>query len=95
MSVNPIHSAIASSVAGTSAGEEHAVKRAKREDEDRARFRRALDNAEVSVDASQAADAVRSAKGNSQEEASEDRREHDNYSVARPPADGKSLDIEG
>lgn len=59
------------------------------------RLRRALD--EVDLDSAQAADAVRTLKGNSDEETADDRQERDHY---QPPAKAKAperprLDVQG
>ena len=80
MSVVPTNTAaaasLAASVSGVKSKEGEATNKARRKDDAETTFKRALDEADVSVDAAQAADAVRSAKGNDSEEAHEDRQEH-------------------
>lgn len=92
MSVVPINTAataaLAASVSGVKSKEGEATNKARRKADTETTFKRALDEADVSVDAAQAADAVRSAKGNDQEEAHEDRQEHGLLEPGR-------LDIEG
>lgn len=97
MSVLPTNNAasasIAASVSGVKSKEGEATNKARRKSDSETSFKRALDEADVSVDAAQAADAVRSAKGNDQEEAHEDRQEHgllDNH-----PESPGHLDIQG
>jgi len=80
MSVVPTNTAaaaaIAASVSGVKSKEGEETNKARRKSDAETTFKRALDEADVSVDAAQAAEAVRSAKGNDQEEAREDRQEH-------------------
>lgn len=80
MSVLPTNNAasasIAASVAGVKSKEGDETNKARRKADSETTFKRALDEADLSVDAAQAADAVRNAKGNDQEEAHEDRQEH-------------------
>ncbi len=73
---NAASASIAASVAGVKSKEGEATNKARRKADAETSFKRALDEADVSVDAAQAADAVRNAKGNDQEEAHEDRQEH-------------------
>ena len=97
MSVLPTNNAASASIAASAAGvkssEAEATDKAKRKSESETTFKRALDEADVSVDAAQAADAVRSAKGNDQEEAHEDRREHGLLDGG--PGKPGHLDLEG
>jgi len=90
---NAAAAAIAASVSAVKAKEDEAAGKSKRKDEAETAFKRALDEADVSVDAAQAIDAVRNAKGNDQEEAHEDRQEHGllDGSLRMP----QRLDIEG
>ena len=91
---NPLaNAALASSVAGVKSKEGEATNKARRKDDAETTFKRALDEADVSVDAAQAADAVRNAKGNDQEEAHEDRQEHG--LLDSDPGKMGRLDIEG
>ncbi|MCB9838700.1 MAG: hypothetical protein H6813_05120 [Phycisphaeraceae bacterium] len=85
---NSASASIAASVSGVKSTEADSTNKAKRKSDAETRFKRALDEADVSVDAAQAADAVRNAKGNDQEEAHEDRQEHGFYQPGH-------LDIEG
>jgi len=97
MSVLPTNSAVTAAIAASAAGvkstESEATTKSKRKSDSETTFQRALDETDVSVDAAQAADAVRNAKGNDQEESHEDRQEH-GLLESGPDALGH-LDIEG
>lgn len=96
--MDPIGLPIASSVAGAAQSERDSVReKRKAEAESSRRLRRDADGADLSLHGVESAEAVRSAKGNDQEEAHEDRQEHAWYAPdgsvehARRPR----LDLEG
>jgi len=97
MSVLPTNSAVTAAIAASAAGvkssEGEATSKSKRKSDAETTFRRALDEADLSVDAAQAAHAVRNTKGNDQEESHEDRQEHG--LLQRGPDSPGHLDIEG
>lgn len=97
--MDPIGNSIASSVAGVSQQERIASRdRARQAGGDKDRFRRALDEAELTTTQVEAAEAVRSAKGNDSEESHEDRQQRGDFDETPPahPAPPKPrLDING
>lgn len=96
--MDPVGLPIASSLAGAAQSERESVREKRRaEAETNRRIRRDADGADLSVNGVESAEAVRSAKGNDQEEAHEDRQEHAWYapdgSLSR--ASRRRLDLEG
>ncbi len=92
--MDPIGLPIQSSVAGAGQAERQTIEKRANKDREAKRFRRVLDQAEFGdgLDPTDTIDAVRSVKGNNQEESREDRQEHD----LQPGADqSSSLDVEG
>lgn len=93
--MDPVGSAIQSSLAGVSQAErKQAAEKAQREREAE-RFRRALDRAELGdgPEATEEIEAIRSVKGNNQEESHEDRQQQDLSHLNDEPR--RRLDLEG
>lgn len=92
---------VAASVAGLAGAERVAARdKAKQEKKIDDRFKRSLDQAELTITPVEEAEAARSAKGNDQEEAHEDHQASAHYDAERLaiPPDGAPrprLDIEG
>ena len=90
---------LAAAVAGLANAERASIReQAKNDPKIRDRFRRALDEAEISVQNTESAEAVRSTKGNDQEEGRQDRREHAAYGPGVQDGNANTpprLDVEG
>ncbi len=95
--MDPISTSIASSVAGAKQSENAQARESKRAESPSKRFRQLLDNVELTVEETEQADAVRSAKGNADEESHEDRQEHGHYDAQglMRPTDPGTLDLNG
>lgn len=98
--MDPVGPSIASSVAGSASTERAAGAGAKRAlEKPREAFKRALDEAELTVSQTEGEGAVRGVAGNEQEEARQDHRERQTYSPAgdgdEPPEQKPALDVNG
>lgn len=99
--MDPIGPTIASSLAGLNQAERQNSRDAKRTEAEaaRAKFRRALDEAELTVAQTESDGAVRGVASNEEEEARQDHREHKAYGAkgadddADKPADTPRLDL--
>lgn len=90
----------ATAAAGITGAERAAARdQAKADPVTKDRFRRLLDEAELSVANTETAEAVRSSKGNDQEEGRQDRREHAAYGPGMPTRDQANekprIDVQG
>lgn len=80
--MDPIGTPLASAAAGSANAERVAARDAARQRGGiRDGFKRALDEAELTTTETESAEAIRSMKGNAEEEAREDRQEHAHYEV--------------
>lgn len=93
MSIIPTNTA--QSVAGLGQAERMVTKETAKKDADKAAGRRAIrDEVDLVVVNTESADAVRSLKGNTEEETREDKQEHPAYSKKKAVEETPRLDVE-